>query len=120
MIAPVYKGHAGNRAMFIFKNDGQQDQGKIMTELGKTNIDVKKKSLAVQKLENQVQDLNRELESTKGDAAILARENIELIMLCEKHVPKFNAKGLFTSQWRADVDDDDEINIEEVEKKLID
>ena len=82
-------------------------------------IGVKKKSSAVQKLENQVQELKDELESTKCDAAILIRENIELIMLCEKYIPKFNAKGLFTSQWRADVDDDDEIDIEEVEKKLM-
>lgn len=51
-------------------------------------------------LESKIKSLQAQVESTKADCAILLKENIELIALCEKFIKGFQPAKLFTSQFR--------------------
>jgi hypothetical protein len=52
-------------------------------------------------LESQVKELKENVKSVEADCSILLKENIKLIELCEKHVPGFTDKDLYTAQWRS-------------------
>jgi len=55
-----------------------------------------------QQLEMENSKLKHELESLKADCSILLKENIDLLALCEKHVPDFKPATLFSAQWRGE------------------
>jgi len=61
-----------------------------------------------QQLEQEVEKLKRQLESTQADCGILLKENIDLINKIKKLDKTFDERNLFTSQWRAETEETEE------------
>jgi len=69
-----------------------------------TNKPAKKISKSKEELQREIDTLKAEINSVEADAAILLKENMTLLELCEKHVPNFDASTLLTSEWREQYD----------------
>lgn len=61
-----------------------------------------------QQLEQEVEKLKHQLQSTEGDCGILLKENIDLINKIKKLDKTFDDQNLFTAQWRAETEETEE------------